>query len=210
MLCLSDFWLSLNLQVLQMINGLGEVLWSVCRILIFSKLMAIQSRSFSITNFYCHAALDISQIIKSQTELQIIALNAPGGPRKNILKTLKEFHNAQLFLPIIVTFEREISTTLIDRISIFPEFYSADRRTTIPLLLAQSFCKDENNYMFAKADYVHELSIYLIDPSDMPSIYALVKDIAVTFSQIGYINLFFERRCKIVSFLFIADNYKRA
>ena len=53
--------------------------------------------------------------------------------------------------------------------------------------------------MFAKADYVHELSIY-----------ALVKDIAVTFSQIGYINLFFERRCKIVSFLFIADNYKRA
>ena len=64
--------------------------------------------------------------------------------------------------------------------------------------------------MFAKADYVHQLSIYLIDPSDMPSIYALVKDIALTFSQIGYINLFFERRCKIVSFLFIADNYKRA
>ena len=39
--------------------------------------------------------------------------------------------------------------------------------------------------MFAKADYVHQLSIYLIDPSDIPSIYALVKDIAVTFLRSG-------------------------
>ena len=141
--------------------------------------------------------------------MQIIALNAPGGPR-NILKTLKEFRNTQLFFPIIVTFERENSTSLINRISIFPAFYSADRRATIPPLLAQSLCKDENDYMFAKVDYVDELSIYLIDPSDMPSIYALVKDIAVTFSHICYINLFFERQCMIVSFLFTVDTYKRA
>ena len=141
--------------------------------------------------------------------MQIIALNAPGGPR-NILKTFKELHDAELFFPIIVTFERESSTGLINRISIFPSFYFGDHRATIPLLLAQSFCKDDNNYMFGIAEYVHELFIYLIDPPDMPSIYALVKDTAVTFSQIRYINLFFERLCKIVSFLFTVDNHKRA
>ena len=37
----------------KMIKGLGKILWSVCKILVFSKLtilLAIQSRSFSITN----------------------------------------------------------------------------------------------------------------------------------------------------------------
>ena len=38
----------------KMIERLGKIFWSVCKILIFSKLtilMAIKSRSFSITNF---------------------------------------------------------------------------------------------------------------------------------------------------------------
>ena len=52
---LSDFRLILNHNEVerQIINlsGLGDILWSVCRIFIFSKLMAIQSTSFSITNF---------------------------------------------------------------------------------------------------------------------------------------------------------------
>ena len=75
-------------------------------------------------------------------------------------------------------------------------------------LLAQSFCKDQGSYMLAKADVISELSIYLIDSSDMPSIYALVKDMTVSFPQIGWLNLWFERRCEIVSFLSLTvDNY---
>ena len=54
--------------------------------------------------------------------------------------------------------------------------------------------------MVAKAESVRRLSIYLIDSSDMPSISALAKDMAVSFPQIDWLDLIFERRCEIVSF----------
>ena len=52
---LSDFRVRLPLGAVEMVN-LGKILWSVCKILIFSKklmilLAILQSRSFSITNF---------------------------------------------------------------------------------------------------------------------------------------------------------------
>jgi hypothetical protein len=161
---------------------------------------------FRLKTFYCHDVLDISQIIKSQTELQILGVYYPGSAR-HILKTLKELHDAQLFLPIVLTLDREGFTPGPDHISIFPAFYSVDRRATIPQVLAQSFCKDQGNYMLAKAGSVRELSIYLIDSSDMPSISALAKGMAVSFPQIAWLNLYFERRCEIVSFLLTVDDY---
>ena len=64
-----------------------------------------------------------------------------------------------------------------EHIRIFPAFYSVDRRATIPQVLVQSICKDQGDYMPAKVDRVHKLSIFLIDSSDMPSIYALAKEL---------------------------------
>jgi hypothetical protein len=92
-------------------------------------------------------------------------------------------------------------------ISIFPAFYSVDRCATISQLLAQSLCK--GGYIVTRADDVRELSIYLVESSDMPSIYALAKDMAVSFPRIGRLNLWFERRCEIVSFLLTVDVYNR-
>ena len=88
-----------------------------------------------------------------------------------------------------------------DHIRIFPGFYSVDRRATIPQVLAQSFCEDEGEYMVTKAESVTQLSIYLFDSSDMPSVYALANDLAETFPRVTLINLSFERRSMIVSFL---------
>ena len=90
------------------------------------------------------------------------------------------------------------------RISIFPAFYSINRRATIPQVLAQSLCEDPYNHgRFIEGSNISELSIYLIDSSDMPSIYALAKDMAVSFPRIGWLGLWFERRCEIVSFLLL-------
>ena len=61
--------------------------------------------------------------------------------------------------------------------------------------------------MVADTDSVDKLSIYLIDSSDMPSIYAFVKDMAVSFPQIDWLYLWFECPCKIVSFLWTVDDY---
>ena len=168
-------------------------------------LLVIQWRSFSITRFLLPQRSQISQIIKNQTELQILGLYIPGGTRY-ILKTLKELYNAQLFFPIIFTLERESFTPYPDHISIFPMFYSVDRRTTIHQVLAQSLGKDQGNYMVASVDKVRWLSIYLIDSSDIPSISALAKDMAVSFPQIDVLNLCFERLCEIVSFLLAVDD----
>ena len=51
--------------------------------------------------------------------------------------------------------------------------------------------------MVAKADNITQLSIYLIDSSDMPSINA--QDMAVSFPRVDWLNLWFQRRCEIVS-----------
>ena len=138
--------------------------------------------------------------MKSQTELQILGLYTPVNTRK-ILKILKELHNAQLLLPIVLTLNREGFLPYPDHISIFPAFYSVDRLATMHQVLAQSFCKDQGYYMLARADNFHELSIYLIDSSDMLSIYALAKHMAVSFPQLRCLYLLFERQFEIVSFL---------
>ena len=140
--------------------------------------------------------------------MQILGLYFSACP-ENILKALKELRDAQLFLPIVFSLDRLGTASISDHISIFLAFYSVDRRATIHQVLAQSFCKDQGNYMLARADNVRELSIYLIDSSDMPSIYALAKGLAVSFPQVAYLNLCFERRCEIVSFLLTVDDYNR-
>ena len=140
--------------------------------------------------------------------MQILGFYAPIGS-ENVLKALKELHNAQIFLPIVLTLERASFVSVCDHISIFPAFYSVDRRAIIHQVLAQSFHNDIGVYMLAKADRVRELSIYLIDSSEIPSIYGLAKDMAVSFPQVGWINLWFERRCEIVSSFLTVDDYDR-
>ena len=132
--------------------------------------------------------------------MQILGLYT-NGTLRNILKTLKELHDVQLFLPIVLTLERESFISVTDHIGIFPAFYSVDRCATIHQVLAQSFCKDQGNTMVTKVENIAQLSIDLIDPSDMPSIYALAKDMAVSFPQIGWLNVRFNRRCEIVSLI---------
>ena len=126
-----------------------------------------------------------------------------------LLGPLIELDNSQLSLPIVLGLERESFTPFPDHISIFPTFYSVDCRSTIPQVLAQSFCKDRGSYMIAKADNVRTLSIYLVDYSDIPTVYGLAKEMAVSFPGIRYLTLCFERRCDIVSFFLTIDDYNR-
>ena len=189
----------------RMIKGLGKNLWSVCKNLKHLKTNDFAGRysdgHFRLQTFYCYDVLNISRIIKSQPNLQILGLYC-GSPKK-VVKTLKnlKLHNAELYLPIVLILERVYYIpSSPDHISIFPAFYSVDRRATIPQVLVQSFSKDQGNFMVARAEGVRKLSIYLNDSSEMPSISALAKDMAVNFPQIDWLNLIFERRCEIVSF----------
>ena len=142
--------------------------------------------------------------------MQILGLyytrRSRGSTLRNLLKTLKEFYNVQLFLPIVLTMEHGSFSTNPDHISIFPAFYSVNRRSTIPQVLVQSF---GDKYVYARDSSFLGLSIYLFDSSDMPSIYALAMDVSTIFPRIGWINLMFERRCAIVSFLFIVNVHNR-
>jgi hypothetical protein len=105
--------------------------------------------------------------------------------------------NAQLLLSII---HIDVSASGWTSIEIYPAFYSVDPRAAIPQVLAQLFKAENDIY----------LSIYLVDSSDIPSIYALAKDMAVSFPRIYYLTLIFERRCEIVSFLLTVNHYNRA
>ena len=91
----------------------------------------------------------------------------------------------------------------------FPAFCSVNRYAAISPLLAQSFCKDQGNFLVVKAEDIRGLSIYLTDSSDIPSIRALAKDMAASFPKIRFLCLWFERRCEIVSFLLTANEYNR-
>jgi len=111
------------------------------------------------------------------------------------LKTLKKLRNAQVFLPIVLALECNSFVPYPDHISVFPAFYSVDRCATMHQVLTQSFCKDQGFYMRVRADKISELSIY---SSDIPSIYALAKNMAVSFPNINCLNLWFERQCEIL------------
>ena len=131
--------------------------------------------------------------------MQILGLYTSGS-LSILVKTLKELRSSQVFLPIVFTLEHEtfMGTT---HIGIFPSLYSVDRRATIHQVLAQLFCKVQGNY--TKADHITRLSIHLIDPSDMPSIYGVAKEMAVIFPRIYELILWFQvdHRYEIVSFL---------
>ena len=139
-------------------------------------------------SFYCNNVFDFSQIIKSQPDLQVLGIYH--GNSGNIHTTLEEFHNAQLFLPIVFILERE-SFTPPDHITLYPMLYSVDHRATMHQLLAQSLCQDQGS-----TNNIRHLSIHLADS------FVLAKNMAVSFPQIGTLNFYFERPCEIVSFLF--------
>ena len=125
----------------QIINGVSRVtkiLWSVCKMLIFSKLMILLGDSGShasvrLQTFCCRYVNNVSRIIKSQSELQILGLEDDNSrrSRRAILKTLRKLHNAQLFLPIVFI-SGSIYYQWMYKIGIFPAFCSVDRRATIP------------------------------------------------------------------------------
>ena len=162
-------------------------------------LLAIQVKK----TFYCLDVLNISRIIKSQTELKVLGLfthslaGSLGIPR-NILKILSELHDAQLLLPIFFTLDHghHHYYTECEHISIFPAFYSVNQRASIPQVLAQSLKRDRDN----KVAPFRKLSIFLINSSDMPSVYTLAKDMAASF-PFNWLNLCFKFRCEIVSLL---------
>jgi hypothetical protein len=86
---------------------------------------------------------------------------------------------------------------IFDHIALFPTFYSADRNATNRQILVDFLNKD---LTCAEMNQVSRFSLYL-NPSNMPTIHALAKDMALIFPQIVRLNLNFEYRCEIVSFL---------
>jgi len=155
---------------------------------------------FQLQTLYCNDVPNIRQIIERQTDLQIFGIYEHGSyGSRHIAETLKELHNAQSFLPIVVILAREGFLPYARHITTFPLFYSVDRWATMHQVLTQSFCKDQGYSLVANADNIDELSIYLIDYSDIPSISALLKSMAVGFPRIHYLNLCFDRRPEIPS-----------
>ena len=87
---------------------------------------------------------DLSQIIRSQTELQILGIY---GSAFWFFETVKQLQDAQLHLPVVFTLEINFDQDIY-KISLFPAFYSIDRHPTIHQVLAKFFNKDQSYYMF--------------------------------------------------------------
>ena len=119
------------------------------------------------------------------------------------MKTLKQIQNAQLHLPVVVALELDHYAELY-KISIFPAFCSVDRHPTIHQVLAEYFDEDKTYTLpVVGTGNIYQLSIYLVDSCDMPSIQVLMKNMSVTFPEVSTLTFCFENpcRCKIVSFL---------
>ena len=128
----------------------------------------------------------------------------------SILETLKEFHDAQLFLPIVCVLHTvDLIGMRYHHLNIFPAFYSVNRRASIPQILARFFSKDQYSLIDCIID-IHELSIFLVDSSDIHSIYTLAKDMTASFTENRRLNLWFKFGCEIVSFLLNFDDYNCA
>jgi hypothetical protein len=148
--------------------------------------------SSRLQTLYCDLCLDLSQIIKSQTDLQILGLYELDG-RFGVLQTFKQLKSAQLHLPVIVAL-RIIGS---NGISVFPAFNCC---SSIYQVLAESFDKPGERSCYPLAD-ASGLSIYLVDSCDMPSIHVLTKNLAMRLPDLTWLTFCFENPCKIVSFL---------
>jgi hypothetical protein len=184
-------------------ESLDKILWSVYELGSFDLLKTNCWRHsnlhFRLQTLYCDTFLDLFQIIKSQTELQILGIYKDYGNEAGFLGTFKRLQSAQLHLPVIVELGVDFNG-YFNKISVFPAFNSIDRRPSIYQVLAESFDKlgDRSPYMLSD---ISGLSIYLVDSCDMPSIHVLIKDMTTTFPDLTWLNFCFENPCKIVSFL---------
>lgn len=153
---------------------------------------------FQLQTLYCHDTprLNVSRIFKSQTKLQIFGIYNLSYPH-TLLETLKQFRDAQLFLPMVFTVEGNYVSQW--HIGIFPGFYNVDRIATIHQVLFESLDKDV--LCAGMNEVVSQLSIYLVDSSNLPTIQALAEDMAVTLPHLTQINISFERGQNIVRFL---------
>lgn len=117
-------------------------------------------------------------------------------PRPGFLQSL---HNAQLSglsIPVVIACICTKSFGIFDRFAVFPTFYSSDRNATNHQILVNFLNKDLTR---AEKNQVSHFSLFM-NPSNMPTIHALAKDMSVIFPQIINIYLIFEYRCVIVSF----------
>jgi hypothetical protein len=124
-------------------------------------------------------------------------------------RLLNALYNAQLpSLPMVIgwTCTNEHSYGVIDSFTVFPTLYSADCNATNHQILVDFLNKD---LTCAEIDQVSHFALYL-NPSNIPTIHALAKDMAVIFPQIVCLYLNFECQCaseitEIVSFLLTHD-----
>jgi len=151
-----------------------------------------------LQTLYCNDGLDISRIIRSRTELQILGIysNYSYSPEK-LLNHLKHLRSAQVSLPMVFLLHPNDSN--LYRLGIFPAFYSVERIATIPELAAKSFNDDQGTGIQETVPFVDLLSIYLVDSSDMAAINTLAQNMSVVFPGLNWLNFCFERRCEITS-----------
>ena len=192
-------------------ESLDNILWSVYEVGSFDLLKTNCWRhsnvhsSFRLQTLYCNADLDLSRIIKGQTELQILGIYNHYSNGARFLATLKQLQSAhlELHLPVIVALRVDFLDGF-NQISVFPIFNSIDRYPSIDQVMAESFNKLELEER--RPDTLTEisgLSIYLVDSSDIPSIHVLTKNMTTRFPGIIWLTFCFENPCEIVSFLII-------
>ena len=192
---IANFWFRDRKKVISNIN---KILWLVYEVLIFSKLtilLEIQWKPFSIKNSLLRRCTGHLRNHRESTRITA-TWNTP--------RSGKPFETSQTFSWCSI---RVIPSNHLYIASL----YSVDRSATIPQLLAKSFEEDRGYHVSADVDRgyhvdrVYDLSIYLIDSSDMPTVYALTSSMAWSFRRISRLNFWFERQCEIVSFLLHYD-----
>ena len=124
-------------------------------------------------------------------------------PRLGFLQSLHNARLSGLSLPVVVACvcTKSFRVGIFDRFAVFPTFYSAVRNAITHQTLVDFLNKDLTR---AEMNEVSHFSLYM-NPSNMPAIHALAKDMAVIFPQIVNICLIFEYRCEIVSLLNLGE-----
>ena len=91
-------------------RSLEKILWSVYDSefgnfdLLETNYWRHNNVHFRLQTLYCDKDLNLSRIMRSQTELQILGI-CYDDDEDRFLGTLKRLHNAQLHIPAVVTLE---------------------------------------------------------------------------------------------------------
>ncbi|KAF8070741.1 hypothetical protein FPV67DRAFT_1041153 [Lyophyllum atratum] len=159
---------------------------------------SLRDNNLRLHTLYCDPRLDLAGIFENQPKLLLTGIYTYSWSGcEPLLKVLQRLDALHLPHPEVFALERPNSLRFFDHVGVFPAF-SLGSSTCIFKTLADSFDQDLARIFHTGKERVSQVSIYLRDFSDLTLIAKIVKDMALGFPKVKWLNFKLQSPSRII------------